>query len=473
MIGGLLAAAPQQAGGMPARPNIVFILADDLGKEWISAYGAEDIETPHIDRLAEQGIRFENFYTMPQCTPTRVSLMTGQYPFRHGWINHWDVPRWGGGARYDSTVNPSLAQMMQAAGYKTAVAGKWQVNDFRVEPDVMRDHGFDDFCMWTGYETENPPSAKRYWDPYIHTRAGSKTYPGRFGTDVFTDFLVDFMKQNRDDPMFLYFAMNLPHTPLVSTPLEPDAEGHLARHKAMVRYMDHAVKTLVDAVEELGLREQTLFIFTTDNGSTSIITGTRHNQSVPGAKSETNEAGTAVPFIISQPGTVPQGLVSEALLDITDMLPTFVDLAGGALDDLFTFDGHSMKDVFHGNSEMGPREWILSMGGGNHAKLTDAGVENQWHFRDRVVRDRRFKLHISTAREPAKLFDLREDPWETTNLIDDPAHADVVSRLFATIAHHPPADNDPKYQPSGPQPWDVPVSAKSQVWKSGQPVEHP
>jgi len=111
----------------PEKPNIIFILADDLGKEWIRAYGAEDIETPAIDRLAKEGIRFENFYVMPQCTPTRLSLMTGQYPFRHGWVNHWDVPRWGGGAHFDSSMNPSVARMLQSAGYKTAVAGKWQV----------------------------------------------------------------------------------------------------------------------------------------------------------------------------------------------------------------------------------------------------------------------------------------------------------------------------------------------------------
>ena len=457
----------------PDKPNILFILLDDLGKEWISAYGAEDVETPNVDRLAEEGIRFENYYTMPQCTPTRVTLMTGQYPFRHGWVNHWDVPRWGGGAHFDSNRNPSIARMMQEAGYKTAVAGKWQVNDFRVQPEVMLDHGFDDYCMWTGYESGNAPSSERYWDPYLHTKAGSRTYEGQFGTDVLSDFLIDFMSQHRDDPMFLYFAMNLPHTPFRHTPLEPDVEIKLDKQKAMVRYTDYTLKKLVDAIEALGLREKTLIIFTTDNGSTQSIIGTRNGESVKGAKTKTNEAGTAVPFIVSQPGTVPEGLISEALIDITDMLPTFVDLAGGSLDARYTYDGHSMAEVFHGKSKDGPREWILSMGGQNRAKLTYGGVENAWHFRDRVIRDQRYKLYISTAREPEMLFDMRDDPWETTNLVDDPAHAKVVERLFSYIAHHPAADNDPDYKPLGPQLWDVPVTAESQTWKSGQPVEHP
>jgi len=101
-------------GGNPAKkPNIIFILTDDLGKEWVSAYGAEEIKTPNIDQLSQTGMRFENFYSTPQCTPSRVTLFTGQYPFRHGWVNHWDVPRWGGGAHFDWNKNPGLARIMQ------------------------------------------------------------------------------------------------------------------------------------------------------------------------------------------------------------------------------------------------------------------------------------------------------------------------------------------------------------------------
>ena len=191
------------------RPNILFILVDDLGKEWISAYGAEGIETPHIDQLARTGLQFTNAYSTPQCTPSRLTLFTGQYPYRHGWVNHWDVPRWGGGAHFDWNMNPGLGQVMQNAGYRTAAAGKWQVNDFRAQPDAMVRHGFEDYCMWTGYETGVPASAERYWDPYLYTRDGSKTYKGKFGEDVFSDFLIQFMKDHRIDPMFLYYAMCL------------------------------------------------------------------------------------------------------------------------------------------------------------------------------------------------------------------------------------------------------------------------
>ena len=146
------------------KPNIVFIMIDDLGKEWIKCYGGEGIETPNIDKLAAGGMQFSNIYSMPQCTPTRACLMTGQYPYRNGWVNHWDVPRWGVGY-FDWKNNPSVGRIMQSAGYKTAAAGKWQINDFRINPDAMEKHGFDDFCMWTGYETGNKASGERYWDP--------------------------------------------------------------------------------------------------------------------------------------------------------------------------------------------------------------------------------------------------------------------------------------------------------------------
>ena len=136
---------------------------------------------------------------MPKCTPARVTLLTGQYPFRHGWTNHWDVPRWGAGCHFDPELHRTLPQMFQQAGYSTAAAGKWQVNDFRVQPDAMARHGFDDWAMWTGYETGNPPSGERYQDPYINTPEGSKTYQGEYGPDIYTGRLIEFMRKNKVD----------------------------------------------------------------------------------------------------------------------------------------------------------------------------------------------------------------------------------------------------------------------------------
>ena len=195
------------------KPNIIFIMVDDLGKEWISCYGSESIKTPNIDELAETGMQFNNAYSMAQCTPTRTSLLTGQYPYNTGWINHWDVPRWGV-CYFDWDKYTTFARVMKSAGYVTAAAGKWQINDFRIEPEAMKKHGFDDWCMWTGYEAKNPPSGKRYYDAYINTPEGSKTRNEKFGPDVFTDFIIDFMKENKENPMMIYYPMVLTHLPL-------------------------------------------------------------------------------------------------------------------------------------------------------------------------------------------------------------------------------------------------------------------
>lgn len=450
-----------------AKPNILFIMLDDLGKEWVSAYGAEDIKTPNVDRLAATGMQFSNCYCMPQCTPTRVSLLTGQYPYRHGWVNHWDVPRWGAGCHFDWTRNPSIARIMRSAGYKTVAAGKWQVNDFRVQPDAMVQHGFDEYCMWTGYEGGNPPSGERYWDPYLHTTDGSKTWKGRFGEDVFSDFLIDFMKRHTDQPLFMYYPMCLPHGPLTTTPLEPDAEDGIARHKAMVRYSDHILGKLVKALDDMGLRQNTIVIWTADNGSDRGHTGTMDGRQVRGGKSKTTENGICVPFVVNCPGLVPQGVKTDALTDFTDILPTCAELAGARMPGDTVFDGQSIADVLLGRRKDSERQWIMAMGGGNHARRTGRGVENQYVFRDRVIRDKRYKLFVDSNRQPVKLVDLINDPDEKINLIDspDPMARSLLDKLKAVIPSFPKRDSDPIYTPLPEKPWDVPIKAESQVWK--------
>jgi len=451
------------------KPNIIFILVDDLGKEWISCYGAQNIQTPNFDVLAESGIIFNNFYVMPQCTPTRVSFLTGQYPFRHGWVNHWDVPRWGGGAHYDESVNPSIGIEMKKAGYKTCVAGKWQIDDFRVEPDAMKKCGFDEFCMWTGGEGGNPPSNERYQNPYIFTSEGSKTYKGAFGPDIFKDFIIKFIHKNSKSPFFIYYPMVLTHTPLVNTPDEI-ADTKIGKHQAMVRYTDKITGEIVQALEDAGVRENTIVLWTTDNGTARGIEGVLHGETVQGGKAQTTESGVNVPFIVSWPAKLKPG-ISDALIDITDMYPTFLDLAGVHADSLpygFTFDGKSFKTILTQNKAESDREWILAMGGQNNARLTENGVENQYVFRDRVIRNKKYKLYIGIDRKPEKFFDLENDPYEKTNILDNLNRDDRnenFEKLLTVIQSQPEMDNDPKYTPNPPQEWDVNITAKSQEWK--------
>lgn len=447
------------------KPSILFIMLDDLGKDGVGCYGG-GISTPNVDRLAAGGMRFVNAYCMPQCTPTRVTLFTGQYPFRHGWVNHWDVPRWGH-AYFDWKRNASVARVLKSSGYSTAIAGKWQINDFRVHPRALEEHGFDEWCVWTGFEANNPPSAERYWNPYIFTREGSRTYPNAFGPDLYTDFLIEFMRKHRDEPMFLYYPMCLVHGPLVHTPLAPEAEGDLPRHEAMVRYADHLLGRLLSALDELRLREKTLVFWTTDNGS--AISGTLDGRRVASGKANTSEMGVCVPFIVNGPGRVPAGVVTDALTDFTDIFPTLVDLAGARLPPGSIFDGVSIADLLLGRAPDSPRQWIMAMGGQNNARLTEAGVENQWYFRDRVLRDKRYKLYLGTDRRAQKLIDLHLDPAEEHDILGRPeAEArGAMERLMKVAGLFPVQDSDPRYDP--PQPAYVEVTAKSQTWKDGRP----
>lgn len=472
----MFAGCDKQGDKMKTKPNIIFILLDDLGKEWISCYGATDIETPNVDSLAKSGVRFENVYSMPQCTPSRMCLLTGQYPYRNGWVNHWDVPRWGAGARYDADAYPcNLGLTMREAGYATAIAGKWQISDFRVEPDALDKAGFDDWCMWTGYEADNPPSGERYWDPYIFTKdKPSQTYEGKFGPDMFCDFVIDFARNKAEagSPFFIYYPMVLTHTPFTTTPLEPEAEGKEAKHKAMVRYSDHILGRITAALDEMGAAEDTLVVFTADNGTCGAMQGHIGERAIKGGKGKTVEPGVNIPFIVSWPGTIPGNRVSEELIDFTDIIPTCADIAGLPVPGKDKVDGVSAAGYLRGESETIQRDWILAMGGQNNAKVSDKGVENEWFFRDRVVRDERYKLYVGPDRKPEKFIDLQKDPDEKVDITGSESGEALTSRkkFEALIPDWPEKDADFICTPQPPQPWDKPVKVKSVVWKKGKPV---
>ncbi|MDG2385766.1 MAG: sulfatase-like hydrolase/transferase [Pirellulaceae bacterium] len=431
-------------------PNIILILLDDLGKEWVSCYGATDIETPNVDRIAREGMRFQNAYSMPQCTPSRACLLTGQYPWRNGWINHWDVPRWGKGCHFDPNHNLSFARLLRRQGYRTCAAGKWQINDFRVAPEVMREHGFNQYCMWTGYEKGNPASGQRYWDPYLHTSDGSRIYESEFGDQVFTQFVVDFMEANRHHPMLIYYPMCLPHGPLTTTPAERHVTTAREKHRAMVRYTDQLLGRLLNALHDLRLAEDTILIWTTDNGSARGISGRRNGRTVRGAKGQSNEAGVCQPFIVYGPGQVPAGVVTDALVDFSDLFPTFIDLAHASLPDNTVIDGKSFAPLILGHADDSPREWIMAMGG-QPARFdqTRQRVAPQFEFRDRVIRDKRFKLRIDQQQQPIELYDLQQDPTESTNLINS-VDANVLAarkNLEAIVDTFPEKDGWPRYDP--------------------------
>ena len=255
--------------------------------------------------------------------------------------------------------------------------------------------------------------------------------------------------------MLLYYPMVLTHGPQVPTPDEPGADGSQEQHAAMVRSTDALVGRLVAAIDDLGLRDRTIIVFTTDNGTGGNINGRRHGRTVRGAKAKMVEAGTAMPFIANGPGLVPSGVVTDALTDFTDILPTFLDLAGVEPPPGLVLDGRSIAPLLRGEADDSPRDWILSMGGGP-AAFRDGRVVPVLPYDDRVIRDKRFKLWIGADRRPTAFYDLEDDPWEEHDLLGsgDPSAVAARDRLAGVAAGFPDRDAAPRYRPNPPQPWD-------------------
>ncbi len=405
------------------RPNFLVILVDDLGPEWIGCYGSGH-RTPNIDRLAAQGLRFENAWATPLCTPTRHEMLTGRYPFRTGWSVHHDVPRWGP-PYFDWEREVTFARVLRDAGYATAVVGKWQVNDFRTHPDALRRHGFDEHCMWTGFESDNPPAGERYFDPYIQENGRRGTRTGAFGPDVFTEYLVDFIKRHKDGPFLAYHAMVLTHTPFTKTPDNKNTSlEKAALHPGMVDYVDKNVGRLMETLQELGIRDRTIVIFTSDNGTVRGVLGKQNGRVVNGGKGTLFETGIHVPLIVSWPGHTPSGKATDELVDFSDFLPTIVELAGQKPPAGVTIDGRSLAGMLRGQDGGKPRRaWIFSELGNK-----------------RVVRNRRYKLWSS-----GEFYDLTADPAEEKSLADsqDPRIVTARKELQGVLASIPPVTKLP------------------------------
>ena len=379
------------SGSAAETPNIVLILADDVGDQAIGCYGGTSYATPRVDKLADGGVRFRHCYSMPVCHPSRLALLTGQYPFRHG-----EVP-WG---TFPSNLEmATVAQELRDLGYATAVAGKWQLTLLRDEPDHPRRLGFDSWSLFGWHE------GPRYYRPLIYENGKVQSDAiDRYGPDVYTEFLVDFMRKNADGRFFAFYSMALAHdvTDDIGTPPPLGPQGHYDSYKRMVENMDERVGSLVDAADELGIRDRTLFLFTADNGTPGSYYFTAQGSDMikqriefawkgsvqRGGKGELTDAGTRVPLIASWPGTLAPGQVVDDLVDFSDWLPTLVDLAGGTSPP--GLDGVSFADRLRGGSAS-PREWAFSSRRGT-----------AW------VRTRRWKLY-----EDGRLFDLEGRREET------------------------------------------------------------
>ena len=356
------------------KPNIILIMVDDLGAEGIGCYGGKTNKTPEIDALAADGLRFENAFSQPICGPTRACILSGRYPFRSGVAtNHgpsgFGVP-WGRGGHGGDPNKPEItfANIMKEQGYATGITGKWALCHFDKTPDHVTVCGFDHYYMWPKcYGKSFKP---KYWGPvYYENEKLISREDDVFGPDLECDYLIDFINKNKDRPFLAYWPMTLIHGPLVIPPGADKGGGvkhsreRRARfnmlHKLNVEYTDRLVGKLTEAVDKAGLAEKTLIIFTCDNGTHAHGVSQLGDREIQGGKGKVFDVGTRVPFIARWTGTLKPGGVTEDLIDFSDILPTFAELAGAEVPTDRVIDGRSFAPQLRGK-EGNPRQWVYT-----------------------------------------------------------------------------------------------------------------
>lgn len=400
LIAGLAAATT------PERPNLVFILADDYGVGEVSAYGADNYRTPQIDRLAREGVRYTNAYTISLCGPSRAQILTGRYPFRTGATNQDATGEFTPGAE---TMMPKV---LKQAGYATAAIGKW--GQLPLGP---AEFGFDHYLKFQG--------SGAYWN----TQKKAETYEvdGRkvplrdkeYLPDVMHRMAVEFITKNQDQPFYLYYSLSHVHNEILPTPdSAPDSKDLYGDN---VRYMDKLVGQFLDELDRLKLSERTVVVFMGDNGTANGLSdrATIGGRRLAGAKGSMLEGGSLEPLLIRWPGKIAPGSVSRDMVDSSDFFPTFAELAGAKLPEKTIIDGHSLAPQWRGQKGE-PRAWAFNQ------------LARNWY-----VRETGWKLN-----QAGELYDMSDAPF-TEKLVPpdskNPAALAARQRLQAVLDQLNPA----------------------------------
>ena len=377
-----LSAQDKKKSNASKKPNIIYILADDLGIGDVSCYGSDKNKTPIIDQLAKGGIRFNHSYTAPLCGPSRAMILTGRYAFRTGAVNQDMV---GGIKPQDEVLIPTV---LKTAGYVTSLTGKW--SQFSLTPG---DFGFDDYLTFQGsgdYWSTEKKKSENYIENGVNKKLDSLTYM----PDLMHNHLVDFLTSNKEKPFFLYYSMVHVHAVIQRT---PDTKPGSDLYEDNTAYMDKLVGKLLKTLDDLKLRENTLIIFMGDNGTASQYASrsTIEGKALSGKKGTMLECGSLVPTIANWPGVIEANNVNNVLIDSSDLLPTFADLAGAKLPTKNVLDGRSFLPQLLGKKG-NPRQWIF----------TELG--NKWY-----VREAKWKLN-----REGELFDMSNAPFEEKLVTD-------------------------------------------------------
>jgi len=418
------------------KPNIIYILADDLGYGHLGCYGQKEIRTPHIDRMAAEGIRFTDHYSgSTVCAPARCVLMTGLHTGHCFVRNNKALPVEGNVPI--TADSQTIAKVLKAAGYTTACVGKWGLGYPGSHGDPIQ-QGFD---LFFGYNCQR--QAHSYYPSHLWRNDRKVMLDGNAGGgqkqyshDLLTAEALSFIERSRERPFFLYLAYTIPHAKFQVPDLGIYADKPWPAVKkaiaAMITRMDRDVGRILALLEKLGIEDDTLVMFASDNGSAggALLTAFQGSGPLRGAKGSMFEGGLRVPLIARWPGKIEAGAVSDLVSGFQDMLPTFAELAGAAARK--PTDGISMVPTLLGRGTQKPHEVLYWERGAS-----------------RAVRMGRWKAVVGKG--SLQLFDLRTDLAETTDVAA--RHADVVAKIRRAIADSHvdnPAFDNWKY--SGPRP---------------------
>lgn len=402
------------ANAPETRPNVVVLLVDDLGYECLGANGSRTFQTPVVDRLAASGIRFEQAFVQPNCTPTRVALLTGQVNQRN--YVHFGVLE---------SSQRTFGNLFRDAGYATCIVGKWQLGGSLAD-ETPSHFGFDEHCL---YHINGVPKRKRheegnyasrYVNPGLAINGEGKLYgDNAYAPDLCNDFAIDYVARHRDEPFLLYYPMMLTHAPFDPTPDSSDYPGKDGpkrtseqHYQDMVAYNDKLIGKLIAKLEELNLSQRTLILFLGDNGTPGgFVTRMMDGETIDAGKGKTTRAGMHVPLVACWPGKIESNQVCGDLIDGTDLLPTICAAAGIDIPSDWILDGRSFLPQMQG--ERGnPREWIYSWFNPIMAK---------WDETVEMAFSKDFKLYRS-----GEFYDWRVDPAERHPL--DPSQLDADAK---------------------------------------------
>lgn len=388
------------------KPNIVLIMADDLGYECLSCNGSSSYQTPHLDKMAKSGVRFTDCYSMPLCTPSRVQIMSGMYNFRN-YTEFGTMPK----------GQTTFAHLLKDVGYSTCVAGKWQLvgkydgAGYKGEGTYPKQNGFDEQYLW-----QVDAFGGRYWKPLLNINSKNQQFgEDKYGPDIICDFILDYIDRHKEEPFLLYYPMILTHDPFVPTPDSKFSEEEKYKNnpvffKDMVEYTDKIVGRIIDKLEQANLRENTLIIFIGDNGTHKSITTQMEDTAVKGDKGKTTTAGTHVPMVASWKNYDTGNKICEDLIDFTDFLPTLLETAGVKDYDIPYKDGRSFLPQIKGKTG-NPREWIF------------CDYNPKWGKRpkQRYAQTKQWKLY-----DDGKFFDFKNDPLEQNAIMDDQIPKNII-----------------------------------------------